>query len=397
MRNFFTALTLLASLFIWGCQNYVNLPDQQQITMSFTTFNAGLSAETVPYSTERKDFLKTAIAALDSDVVCLQEIWDEADAKEIIKAAKVTYPNSYYSVTEGDGSTTPTVAPCTQEELTPLAICYMSKCGTSGTDPLTIGLCIAQNCTTELTGIPTECRNCLINAVSGGTADMNGILAACTSAPKPAEWNHAGNNGLLILSKHQMKNQAITVLDSFYNIRAALYAKINKGLFGDVELICTDLTEAVGDMTYAGKHTSWEGETLAQSQQVLAIKADKKATMRVIMGDLNSSPAISRKLKALNPDVYNTFYDADYFDPYVSQNEVTCTWCAENPLVSTDAGDNVPDHVFFSVYEDFYFTSERVFDSTYTYTDKSEKETLIRLSNHYGIKAVISKTPFTNN
>ena len=51
--------------------------------MSVLTWNVGLAYGFVPYSPERQPAVVDAVAALDADVVCLNEVWTEADIAAI--------------------------------------------------------------------------------------------------------------------------------------------------------------------------------------------------------------------------------------------------------------------------------------------------------------------------
>jgi endonuclease/exonuclease/phosphatase family metal-dependent hydrolase len=58
------------------------------------TFNTGLLRGGVPYAAERAGPVAAAIAALDADVVSLQELWEDADRTAVIEAAAGRFPHA---------------------------------------------------------------------------------------------------------------------------------------------------------------------------------------------------------------------------------------------------------------------------------------------------------------
>ncbi|MGB5268001.1 MAG: endonuclease/exonuclease/phosphatase family protein, partial [Polyangiales bacterium] len=55
-------------------------------------FNVALAGSFIPYEAERRQPIADAIAAHDADVLCLQEVWTQADKELIRDAAAPTFP-----------------------------------------------------------------------------------------------------------------------------------------------------------------------------------------------------------------------------------------------------------------------------------------------------------------
>ena len=73
---------------------------------------------------------------------------------------------------------------CTLEELQPIGQCAQDNCsGTigldAGLDTTAIITCITTSCWQQLLAVSPSCRNCLTNAVSGGS--LQDILGQCSS------------------------------------------------------------------------------------------------------------------------------------------------------------------------------------------------------------------------
>jgi endonuclease/exonuclease/phosphatase family metal-dependent hydrolase len=380
-----------------GCDTFVdnttNVAPQELTQLSFLTLNTGLDAEGVLNYAERKKEIPTAVYESGADVICLQEVWKEADEKWIADQLKLVFPYRYYKVTKGT-DTEPQPAACTEEDLTPMAMCYLTNCSeTDATDVVAIGLCLAQNCLTEITGIPTECRDCLIGAITGGATDITGIMAECTAEQVPVEMAQGGNNGLMLLSKYQLIGAKLGEFDSFYYKRGYISAKIQHPILGAADIVCTQLTDAVAGMPYEGALGSWEGELTAQAQAIIDLAPLKDTDFRVLMGDLAAGPAIGRDIRGKNPSVYEMFYYAYYYDPFIeNQNaEPLCTLCGDNPLTAAETVDQISSHILFTDYEALPLTAERVFDEGFIVTDKTGKEKTYQYSDHYGIKTTLSR------
>jgi endonuclease/exonuclease/phosphatase family metal-dependent hydrolase len=77
-----------ALVFLSTCALVVGCSDSSESSESIEvvvdTFNVALAGAFIPYESERRQPIVEAIAASDSDIVCLQEVWNQAD-KELIR------------------------------------------------------------------------------------------------------------------------------------------------------------------------------------------------------------------------------------------------------------------------------------------------------------------------
>ncbi|HOW51085.1 MAG TPA: hypothetical protein PLV42_03450 [bacterium] len=399
MGKFSVLFFMVAFIALTGCDTFVdntaNIAPQDLSELSFLTFNAELDSTKVLNYAERLKVIPQAVADTGADVVCLQGIWKEADEKNQIAARlKGVYKYQYYKVTKG-GETEPQPAACTEDDLTPMAMCYLSNCSeTDATDVMAIGLCLATNCLTEITGIPAACRDCLIGAITGGSTDITGIMGECTAEQVPVEMAQGGNNGLMLLSTYQLIGAKLVEFDSFYYKRAYISAKIQHPLFGAIDIVCTQLSDAIAGMPYEGALGSWEGELAAQAQEIIDLPPLKDTGFRVLMGDLAAGPAIGRDIRAKNPSIYDMFYYAYYYDPFIENEdaEPVCTRCADNPLTPAETVDQIPSHILFTNWEGLDISIERALDKPFTFTDKAtKKEKSSPYSDHYGLKATLTR------
>lgn len=374
-------------------ENDVHVAPREMTEVSFLTLNAGLDPQGVLNYADRKKALPQALYDTGADILCLQEVWKEADQKEIIANLKEVFPYRFYKTTKQE-ALEPTPAACTEEDITPMAMCYFQNCSSvDPSDVLGIGLCLIQSCGTEIMGIPAECRDCLIGAISSGSTNLAGIMTECTTEQAATEMAQGGNNGLLLLSNLPLKGSKLEKFESFYYQRAYIYAIATHPLFGDIEVICTQFTDAVPGMTYEGTVGSWQGETAAQAQAIIDLAPGKGTVLRVLMGDLAAGPAIGRGIKAKNPSIYEMLYYAYYYNPFIEPEEATpaCTLCADNVLSAAGTQNMITDHVLFTPFDGLNLSAERVLDTGFVLTDKAGKEKTVPYADHYGIKATLSR------
>jgi len=392
MRDFMVFCCVF--LLLVACDSFVEnettpVPEDM-VEISFLTFNTGLDPLTVFNYAERLKVLPQAIADTGADVVCLQEVWNRTDEKKIADDLKLVFPYRYYKVTKAE-EPEPQPAACTEDDLLPMAMCYLQNCGeTDPSNVVAIGLCLVQNCLTEITGISATCRDCLIGAIMGGATDIASIMGACTQEQTPPTMAQEGNNGLMLLSRYPLSGTKLIPYDSFAYQRAYITAVVTHPYFGAIEVICTQFTDAVGTMTYEGSYGTWAGETAAQAQEIIDLESAKDTRFRVLMGDLAAGPAIGRDIRAKNESIYELFYYAHYFNPFIESDNAQpiCTLCADNPLTSTGIVNQITSHILFTNFETLNLRAERVLDATFTYT-KGGKEKESPYSDHYGIKATL--------
>ena len=64
------------------------------LDVTVDTFNVALAGAFIPFEAERRQPIADAIAASDSDILCLQEVWDQTGKEAIQVAAAEAYPEA---------------------------------------------------------------------------------------------------------------------------------------------------------------------------------------------------------------------------------------------------------------------------------------------------------------
>ncbi len=395
----------IAVVIFSGCENELGGFNLDEQTISFETFNVRLGEE-LPLLSERTEKLERILKTADSDILCLQEIYDKNEIMKISQFLKdkkndLGYISTVYVNTKNEDFD-PIPPSCTQEEVAPVVMCVAMECG--GTDIA----CIAQNCLGDILALPPVCQQCLIGdglgSIAGG--DFQAVLEECM-VEKEVVYKNNGNNGILLASKYPLKDKGTLALTSYGNHRMAVYATLGriekdgeiydyKPAIGDTQIICTALS-AIIDEEYDGIAGSWQQEQLTQINEILSIPDNENIAQRVIMGDFNSNIAGGENIIESNPGPVAALISDGWYDPYFDVEEediIQCTVCPENPFINKNSSEAVHDHIFFRNRKGFVFMSERVFHNEFLlFNEKEKTKTRYSISDHYGIRTVMTVDP----
>ncbi len=344
---------------------------------TFVTYNLGLARNFVPFAAERFADVIAAVAALDADVVCLQEVWEDDDVAALLAATADAFPHARTFETSEDPDAG---ASCTAEETDPLLACVEEFC--SETDDLTG--CVLGNCGAEFGGVSQPCATCLAAHISEPIDD---IVAACLTGG--GQLLFGGRNGLVILSRLPLGDGDHMALDSFFTQRAVLWQEVVTDA-GNVHVFCTHLNAALEEVEYGGAFESWEAEQAHQADQVLTWIEDRAGDNpdRVLLGDMNAGPAAPPEITGEFEETYAKFTDAGYSSPYLAQPSPPCTWCADNPLTGSETS-RVIDHVLLHGAPAAGETeAQRILTETIT-VDGVDGPEDVPLSDHYGVAVTV--------
>ncbi|MBO7127967.1 hypothetical protein J6W78_10570 [bacterium] len=401
-------ICIFAALFttfaLVSCSNNIEGFETSDRMLSLTTFNAKMTDD-LAFKGKRFQKMRTVLAENSSDILCIQDLYGQnKKGVKVIDEVRNMLKNDYgydyalYAKTSNEdedleytaAQTIP--ASCTMEDLSPIISCVMTNC--SDYD----AACIVQNCWQSFLELSGECRNCMLG--NGVEAIANGnyqeILETClqdTRIPaKRLEYEFSGNSGVLLASKLPMSNKTPVKLRSYGRMRPAVAANVEKDGIGRLQIICTGLSP-ITETDYDGFGESWEDEQLTQIGQILEIPVQEDVVQRIILGDFDGNLAAGN-IRENNPAPIALLEENGWYDPYFDvepKEELDCTRCPENPLVSDEAPESVPDHIFFLEKKGYEFSSERIFLNEFTDFDKEHQtKTSYSVSDHYGITTVMS-------
>jgi len=354
---------------------------------SVVTYNVGLARGFVSYADERLDPAADAIASLDADAVCLQEVWLREDEEGnwnktyldgISDKAAEAFPYSTWERTFNQGEPTG----CTLEEGTSLQECAEEFC--PDVSPGELADCALEYCGDLFLSTSSGCQAC-VAANLGNSIEV--IVERCLGGDGSAAYD--GHNGLLMLSAKEPLSTHHLQFTSTLTTRSVLHTELKLPGVGPIDVFCTHLASDLSSiLTYPGtEYASYAEEQAGQIDAMMDFIDTHSTTGQVIvLGDLNTG---TDELS----DNYDLLVNAGYGDPYVAEyGDTLCTYCDANTLNGGegDGGETI-DHAmlrFDNAPE--VISVDRILDSTESVTT-SEGAMDLHLSDHYGVQLILSR------
>lgn len=345
------------------------------------TYNLGLALGFVDATLERGPFAIQAAAEIDTDVLCVQEVWTPEDVAALQSAA-ARFPNTVFPAPQPDSD--PGQAACgasDQAALTTLRTCVDTNCADICADQLVN--CVLGECGADLAAVPTVCQTCLQANVGKPIDD---ILAACNATSEA--YVYGGSFGIGLLTHVPILSSEELVLQSTTTRRAVIHAELDTVL-GPVHAFCTHLTAGLSAVEYQGPYGSWEEEQSAQIDEMLALVEQKAGAdgQVLLMGDLNTGPAGESYIAEV-PVNYDKLVAAGLANPYLAPADEPCTFCRTNPLVDGAADESasvVIDHILLRNMPAESW-SERVIDGDLALAEYCGEAANLKHSDHYGVR-----------
>ncbi len=384
------------------------------------TLNVGLAGAFVPNEAARRQPVIDAIAALESDIVCLQEVWEQGDKDRVIAAATGRYPHVASFVTDfetpiddptdqaGEIPPTPTEAPCAAASLmagleSALA-CIDASCSTMpGSDEgrTTSAECAETNCVSAVGALllgdaaAQRCYSCLTTSLP--TETLGDMRTLCTTEVN-ADIAFRGQSSTMILSRHPLSNVENFVLPGTWNRRQITIATATLPNGAEVDVYCNHLSPVFNGLAfpYTGAYgdgeigpAGWAAEQLLQTEKLIAQVQARSGTTRpaIVLGDFNTSPAIpASDIVAEAPATYERLLEV--FTPANAPGFVpACTFCPETNANFVESSDSVwLDHIFFANLD-----ADATVSTSVTFTENLVEAGGVRvpLSDHYGLAATL--------
>ena len=360
----------------------VGCDDENEDGLAVGTYNAGLAPGFVPFTEERAPLTIQAIAEQPLDVLCVQEMWTAESVTALRTASASRWPNTFFPAAD-PGDVVSTTPACEAAALTPLATCVSTSCAGLPTDQLTG--CVLGGCQPEINALDAACSTCLAANIG---ASFDAIAGTCTTMPS-SPYAFGGSFGVGLLSRQPLLEPDFLVLDSTFNRRGVIYARVDTDRVGEVHVFCTHLTAIFADIPFPTAGGSWEAEQRAQIEEMLAFideKTDDDDRV-IILGDLNTGPAFG-DVEAEEAANYALFTNAGFENPFIDDVDVAaCTFCADNPLVSDTSASVTIDHMLVRGL-DADGTARR-FLTQPVEIDVDGEPTTVALSDHWGVRATL--------
>jgi endonuclease/exonuclease/phosphatase family metal-dependent hydrolase len=414
---------LFLSFALVGCSDSSEPRELEEVTID--TFNVALAGAFIPYEDERRQPIADAIASHDADVLCLQEVWTQADKELIRDAVAENYPHVAVfendldrlpddpTDQEGNVPPTPTTVPCPdvevlegvtiEDQMNDAVDCVSENCSTmpgSEDGRTESATCASDSCSLAVAGLllgnaeQQRCYACVVTQLP--TSTFGDIRGSCTTIVNQ-DLAFNGQNGVMILSKYPLENKGEWVIPGTWNRRTILRATVKLPGGADLDTYCNHLTPIFDDFTfpYTGQYgegktgaAGWQAEQELQTEKLVAhVEATSGSRPAVILGDFNAGLTFpDQNIVGEGEPTFERLagaYTPAYTDDYTPQ----CTFCSDNLLTGAES-DVWIDHVFLHELDaDAVIDTERVFDEAVV---PIEGVGTVPLSDHYGMRSVIA-------
>jgi endonuclease/exonuclease/phosphatase family metal-dependent hydrolase len=361
-----TAVSCLVA--VTGCGDDIT---PRHLELGVVTFNAGLAPGYVDLAAERAPAVGPFLAEIDADVMCLQEVWLDQDGDAVAEAVAGRFTVHRELTVDETATDEPA---CEQEESGPLADCFTAHCGEVG--PEEVADCALEFCSSQFDAVGDTCQDCLVAHLGEPWTD---ILNSCVNGG--GSFTYRGRNGLALLTRDPGWSVSYLAFPATQIARGALMARRTDPDLGELTVACTHLATDVG-IDYTGEYGSWAGENLAQAEMLIDALPSGPV---ILLGDLNSGPAIGPNVEAELPAAYDAFEAAGLESAFIAAGQPACTFCDDNTLVDGEgAGGSLIDHVFVRGVE--LGAVERIATASLAIEVDGAPVTS-NLSDHYGLRA----------
>ena len=394
------------------------------------TFGTNLYGADSPSEAERRPALLAAIAAADSDVLCVTDVLREEDTQAIADAAKAAFPHSTWGTRDdktraddprdlaGNLPTAPATAPCSsaaqRKALEEGVACAEMVCSSIPSDPsghVTSVDCVSSQCSAPLLPLlvgsddDRRCVSCL-EAELASYSSWTELVARCETDPEAGFVFH-GQTDTVLLSKHPFVegSQRSAVLPSSLFRREVLRASIDVG--GGLDVYCVHLQTAFSGslIVYPGPYgaglsgtQAWAAENRLQAKRVADFVLANSAADRptVVVGNLESSQQVTSASGALlvsangAPETLDLLTPTPFLRGVVAGYQPVCTVCPENPLAQIAPPGMWTEHVLIRglTQANVEATSRGFMEPKVTITGPSGP-TMVPLSSHTSLRSTL--------
>jgi len=406
------------------------------------TFNVALAGAFIPFEAERRDPLINAIPTTDADIICLQEVWEQADKDAIVAAAASEFPHSAVFAhdldtpvddpTDQNGQipAMPSGVPCPDanvgdfganlaDQLDQTAQCLADFCSTTGdeTGRTTSADCAADACTLSVAGLlfGNELQQrCYACAVTQLPTEIIATLADRCKTIENQDLAFRGQNGVMILSRFPLSNEETFVVPGTWNRRVVVNATATLPTGAELDVYCNHLTPifnvtGINTFPYTGQYgggattepEQWEAEQRLQAEKLITYVQQTSGTRpAVVLGDINAGREVTDAggqivLYAEGEPTLDVLESVLTLGA-VANYEPLCTFCDTNPLNGVE--DTLPvwiDHIhLYGLDASTVVSTERNFDEFVVPVQIDDgmggtTGALVPLSDHYGMRSVI--------
>ena len=276
--------------------------------LELVTFNVGL-APTVARRAERAPKIAEAVGSATADVLCLQEVWGQADVERIEGALE----RAGRTVVRGPRQSAERATQCSQNDVNAIRACVDRSCRGSNDQVA----CVLAHCRSLVSRLSADCVSCL---AQDPDLDPTEALRSCSAGRTSTDFVYSGNTGLLLALAEAPKKTETFLLPSKNVARGVVLARSEAP---PLDVYCTHFT-ARGEL---GSRAEWQ-RLAAEQARVLVREVERRSGDRAVavLGDLNfenDAPA------------FEAFVDSRFRSEY-AERDGRCTLCGGGPRFVID-------------------------------------------------------------
>lgn len=393
------------------------------------TFNVALAGAFIPFEAERRQPIADALAASDADIICLQEVWSQEDKELLRDAAAEAFPHSALfedsldtsvddpTDQQGEVPPAPVGVPCPDEnvgddnivdQMNQAVDCVRENCSTTTPDDengkTTSAECAGGSCVGAVAGLlfgNPEQQRCYACVITQLPTETFGYMRNSCATVDNQDLAFRGQNGVMILSRHPLKDATNWVVPGTWNRRNILSATVEVPNGAELDVYCNHLTPIFMDFTfpYTGRYgegmtdaAGWQAEQELQAGKLIDhVTETSGARPAVILGDLNAGHAFPDEGLVGEGEETLALLEAAFVPAYTDDYAPLCTFCSDNPVTNPLDDPAVEsswiDHIqLHNLSADAVVSTERIYDEDVVPVDGQT----VPLSDHFGIRSVIT-------
>jgi endonuclease/exonuclease/phosphatase family metal-dependent hydrolase len=241
---------------------------------------------------------------------------------------------------------------------------------------------------------------CYASVITQLPTETFGYMRMASATIENQDLAFRGQNSVMILSRHPLKDATNWVIPGTWNRRNFLSATVELPNGAELDTYCNHLTPIFNDFTlpYTGQYgagltgaAGWQAEQELQAQKLIDYVSDTSGTRpAVILGDFNTGRAYPAEDIVAEGEETLDLLETAFTQAVAADYAPLCTFCNTNPVTNpTDdplATSVWIDHILLSnLSADAVLSTERIYDEDVVPVG----DEMVPLSDHFGMRSVI--------
>jgi endonuclease/exonuclease/phosphatase family metal-dependent hydrolase len=261
--------------------------------------------------------------------------------------------------------------------------------------------CASANCVGQVAGLlfgdPAQqrCYACVVTQLP--TSTFGRIRESCANVVNQ-DLAFDGQNGVMILSRHPLKNAENWVIPGTWNRRTILSATVELPNGAELDTYCNHLTpifdvQPINTFPYTGQYgdgmtgaAGWQAEQELQAEKLVDYVAETSGDRpAVIMGDLNAGDAYPEEEIIAEGKATLDLLELAFTPAYSTDYAPLCTFCSTNPVAESESSVWIDHILLYNIGAESVASTARIYDEDVVPVDGMT----VPLSDHFGMRSVL--------